>query len=325
MTRAVSIHEVARLAGVSKSTVSRVFNEAGGTSADAIQKVMKACETLKYRPNVAARNLRSRNNERLGVLVPPSLTRAFMYYLNAEKLEGAVARAGELGLDLLVFVADPEGGQDLRKLALEKGLSGILLFDYMGAEVLRRLVRYGIPHVQVNWCVQGHPGQCFVKTDLAGAVRQGFDHLFAQGHRDIGLIHFEDAWMKDKVVASSFLACLEAHGLPRDPGHLVALNSADVGPLVHPRRRAYLSFSYGTTLHLYTFCREHGLRIPEDMALVSYEFFEFFEHLHPRLTGLRQPGNLLGSTAVDMLAARMRGENVGNVLLPTELVVRASS
>jgi DNA-binding LacI/PurR family transcriptional regulator len=323
--RSVSIHEVARLAGVSKSTVSRVFNQESGTSPEAIEKVMKACEALKYRPNVAARNLRSRNNDRLGVLVPPSLTNEFMYYLNSEKLEGAVSRAAELGLDLLVFVADPDGDQDLRKLAVEKGLSGILLFDYMGAEVLKRLVRYGIPYVQVNWCVKGHPAQCFIKTDLGEAVRQGFNHLYARGHRDIGLIHFEDAWMKDDVVQSSFLACLEAHGLPRDPGHLVELNTADLAPLLNPRHKAYLSFSYGTTQHLYAHCRQQGLRIPEDMALVCYEFFEFFDYLHPKLTGLQQQGRRMGRQAVDMLAARLRGEAVESILIPTELVVRDSS
>lgn len=325
MSHPVSIIEVARLAGVSKSTVSRVFNQDAGTSPEAIGKVMKACEILKYRPNVAARNLRSRNNDRLGVLVPPGISNDFMYYLNSEKLEGAVTRASELGLDLLVFVADPEGDQDLRKLALEKGLSGILLFDYMGAGVLKRLTRYGIPHVQVNWYVKGHPDQCYVKTDLAEAVRQGFEHLYGRGHRDIGLIHFEDAWMKDPVVETAFQACLEAHGLPPDPGHLVELNTADLAPLLDPRRRAYLSFSYGTTQHLYAHCRQQGLRIPEDMALVCYEFFEFFDYLHPRLTGLQQQGHRMGRKAVDMIAARLRGEPVESVLIPTELVVRASS
>ena len=177
----------------------------------------------------------------------------------------------------------------------------------------------------MNWYVKGHPAQCFVKTDLGEAVRQGFNHLYARGHRDIGLIHFEDAWMGDDVVQSSFQACLQAHGLPADPGHLVELGSADLAPLVNPRRRAYLSFSYGTTQHLYRYCRQQGLRIPEDMALVCYEFFEFYDFVHPRLTGLQQQGRRMGRQAVDMLAARLRGENVESVLIPTELVVRDSS
>ncbi len=325
MVESVNIHEVARLAGVSKSTVSRVFNRAPGTSAAAIEKVMKACEQLQYRPNVAARDLRSKGNARLGILVPPSISDTFMYYLNSQKLEGAVTRAAELGLDVLVFVADPEGDQDLRQLVLEKGLSGILLFDYMGAEVLRRLSHYGIPYVQVNWTVKWHPAQCYVKTDLAEAVRQGFGHLYARGHRDIGLIHFEDAWMNEPVVERAFHACLKAHGLPPDKGHLVELNSPDIGPLVNPRRKAYLSFSYGTTQHLYAYCREQGLGIPEDMAFVCYEFFEFFDFVHPKLTGLQQKGHTMGSRAVDMLAARLSGEPVESVLIPTELVVRHSS
>jgi len=319
-----SIVDVAALAGVSKSTVSRVLSGQGPVGAETVQRVREACKTLKYRPNTSARDLRIPGDGRMGILVPRRISNSFMYQLNAEKLEGAVSRAGELDRDLMVFVYDPEAPKDLHNLVLEKGLSGVLLLDNIGVDALAHLNQFGIPYVQVNWYINGYANQLYVKTDLAEAVRMGFDHLYRRGYRDIGLIHWEDHLRQDEVASRAFQDCLAAKGLPQDPGRLAPLLTDAVAPLLKQRRRAYLCFSYFISQHIYTFCREEGLRIPEDLALVSYEFFEFYDFLQPRLTGLRQQGHLIGREAVDMLAECMAGRKVQNRLIPPELVVRAS-
>lgn len=325
MPHRIGIVDVAALAGVSKSTASRVLRGEGAVSEDAAKRVREACERLKYRPNTSARDLRTPGNGRMGILVPRRLSNSFMYPLNAEKLEGAVARAGELDRDLMVFVYDPDSPKDLHGLVLEKGLAGVLLLDNVGAGALADLARFGIPYVQVNWYVHGYPGQLYVKTDLAEAVRLGFDHLYRKGYRDIGLIHWEDRLRQDDVASRTFQECLAAKGLPPDPGRLAPLQTDAVAPLLDPRRRAYLCLSYFISQQIYAHCRREGLRIPEDLALVSYECFEFYDFLHPRLTGIRQQGHRIGREAVDMLADRIAGRAVRSRLISPELLVRDSS
>jgi DNA-binding LacI/PurR family transcriptional regulator len=229
-----------------------------------------------------------------------------------------------LDRDLLVFVYDPDSPKDLHNLVLEKGLSGVLLLDNVGAGALAHLNRFGIPYIQVNWYINGYPDQTFVKTDLAEAVRMGFDHLYRQGYRDIGLIHWEDVLRQDDVASKAFQACLAAKGLPPDPGRIAPLQTDAVATLLEPRHRAYLCLSYFISQHIYAHCQKEGLRIPEDLALVSYEFFEFYDFLKPRLTGIRQQGHLIGRVAVDMLVERMAGRSVRSRLIPPELLVRES-
>ena len=321
-----SILDVAKRAGVSKYTVYRPLTDGRGVDELTRRKVLEAAHALRYRPNTSARDLRAAGNGRIGMLVPSSHANDFMYRLNGQKLEGAVAAAGALGYDVQMFVYDTSEVGRLDRVIMEKGLAGVLLLDYVEEDLLGCLVEYRIPAVQANWYVRQYEvPQLFVKTDLAEAVRLGMECLVANGYRRIGCHHAEEVRLGDTVVSSAFDAAVARHGLEPTSRQLVGKSVDDVLRFVEQGRfDAFLSFDYTVSMRLYAWCRERHLRIPEDLAVLSYEFFDFFDYVHPRLTGLRQEGERIGREAVEMLDARIRGEAVESRLVPPRLVLRDS-
>src|SRR5690554_5638969 len=105
--KGISIIDVAKKAGVSKSTASRAMRNSYGISEDTRQKVLLAAEELKYRPNISARNLRSKTGNLLGILISSNnAEHGIVHLVNSRKISGIVNKARELEYDVIVFIED---------------------------------------------------------------------------------------------------------------------------------------------------------------------------------------------------------------------------
>lgn len=326
----ISIIEVAEKAGVSKSTVSRVLNNSSGVSGEARDKVMKALEELKFRPNISARALRSNVNRLIGILIPENIAhRGITHFINSEKISGAVKKVKELGYDVLIFIEDVFHEERLNHIIVEKGLQGVLLLDMVPPSVLDGFKSYGIPFVLVNWFSPGYEGQCYVKTDLSAATRMALELLESKGYTDIGVISWEDRKMQQSTIEDAFTRFMESRGYSAGNG---VLNTSfftsweEVREFIESgRRRAYLCFSYHYSVKILELCREKGWRVPEDLALISYEFLDFYDYLQPRLTGIEQQGETMGALAAKKLVGMIRGKKeISSELVLPQLVIRDS-
>jgi len=325
LKKSVSILDVAQLAGVSKSTVSRVLNNSYGISENAKEKVLKAVEELKYRPNMSARHLRNNTNKQLGVLVPLNLSGDFMYQMNSEKIQSIVKSAKDIGYDILLFVEDTSNSEVLCNIIMEKGIAGILLLDTVPPEVLQHLYNYKIPYVQINWYISDYKNQLYVKTDLAKATIMALDVLISKGCTDIGLIQYEDRSMKDSVIVKAFTEYVNRCGL-KSSCSIWNMDSEYENVedfLTKTKKHAYISYSYPDSVRIIEYCRKNNIRIPQDLKLISYEFFEFFDYLHPKLTGIKQNGEEMGKKAVEKLVSLIEGnKNVESELISPKIVFR---
>ena len=331
MAKNINIFEVAKLAGVSKSTVSRALNNDYGISPEAKEKVLAAVEALKYRPNISARYLRKNTNNLLGILISSEYAENedAIHPINSIKITGIIKKAKELDYDVIIFVEDISDHSRLNNIIKEKGIAGIILMDILHNDVLESFRNYNVPFVLVNWIAKGYKPQCYVKTDLAKATIMALDLLTSKGFGDIGVINWEDSFMQEKIIENSFIEYMKSKNLNYE-GCIFncdfSVSEKEVEEFVaSSKKRAYLSFSYSASMYIINYCSKNKILIPDELALISYEFFPFFDNLYPRLTGIKQQADKMGEKAVEKLVQKIKGvKNVRSELIEPEIIERDS-
>jgi len=330
LTKKISILEVAKLAGVGKSTVSRWQNNDPRVSEEARQKIERAVEQLKYRPNMGARLLRNRTNPLLGILISKEQGEAGITSLiNSRKIGGIIKKANELNYDVLIFIEDLADTERLNNLIREKGFAGVMLLDIVPETIVKSLVDFNVPFVTVNWSSSELSGkQAFVKTDTPAAIVMALDLLASKGYAEIALIDWEDEVFQNDKMETTFREYMRKKGLPHEDAFIrtpALIPQQEVDRLLNgSRKRAYICRSYSTSMHILDYCRRNGISVPEELALISFDFFPFYEYLTPKLTGIRQKAELMGEIAVEQLIGLIAGDPVENRYIEPELVVRES-
>jgi DNA-binding LacI/PurR family transcriptional regulator len=328
LERKISIFEVAKKAGVSKSTVSRALNNDYGVSEKTKNNVLGAVEELKYRPNISARYLRRNTSNLVGILISKDFAdQSLVHMVNSRKISGIVKRVSELNYDIVIFIEDLSDLGRLGDIIREKGLAGIILLDRVPVDVLESFRSYSIPFVLVNWYVKGYEHQTFVKTDLAAATTMALDLMTSRGCTEIGVINWEDSITNESIVEDAFTGYMKDKGLSYKGCVWNTVIDTDKEQLFeyikNSNKRAYLSFSYYSSIKMLDYCRENRIAVPEELAVISYEFFPFFDYLCPKLTGIRQRAEEMGEKAAEKLVSLInRDINVASELIKPEIVIR---
>ncbi len=325
---AITSVDVARRAGVSQSTVSLVLSgKAAGRVASATEaKVLRAVQELGYRPNLAARALRSGAAGAVGLIVP-DVTHPFF----GGVLRGAQRAAWEAGYAVvMVDIANDERWEMASFEALRAGpLDGFLLFATDPPPRVRG--ERAEPMVLIDSDARGLPT---VSHDSAGGTEAAMAHLLALGHRRFG--HLASAIERYAFLErrDAITRSVEAAGIdPLDVWRVTTFLSPDEAFRASlellgraPRPTAVFADDDVLATGVYRAARELGLRIPDDLSLVGFDDLAFTEALSPPLTTVRIDGPQLGATAFASLAARMAGRRTPRRrILPVELVVRGST
>lgn len=325
-----TIADVARLAGVHASTVSRALDPAARhrISAAVAERVSAAAEQLGYRPSALAAGLRSGRSHTVGVLVPDLTNPVFPPIVQA--IEATLARAGYVTL-LASTEADAAKEALLIRRMAAQGADGIILASAAsGSPAPEAAARLGLPLVLVNRRLPGTELPAVVSEDAAG-IGLAVDHLVALGHRRIAHL----AGPSGVATAADRLRGLRA-----------ALRAADLSPVAVERAHAYtraagaeaaraLIRAGGFTaivaandllaLGAYDALREAGLRIPADISVTGFNDMPMADLVDPPLTTVRIQHAEMGEAAAAALLARLRGEApAGLTRLPAALVVRGS-
>lgn len=319
--------DVAKRAGVSQTTVSLVLSGKGpgrvsATTADAVRA---AARELGYRPNAAARALRSGTASAVGLVVR-DVTHPFF----GRTLRGAQRAASEAG-HVVVLIDDNYGaeGRDSPVEALSEGsIDGFLFF---AAKVPRALREPGSRPVVIVEYEQ--PRIPFVRLDGESGADAAMAHLRDLGHRKVGYLRATAGGQTFERRQARWAAALRAIG--EDPGAMVT-GEADFAPessvavarelLQHPDRpSAFVADDDLLAAGLVAAAHELGLRVPEDVAVVGFDDLDLARLTSPPLTTVRFDAEALGAAAFGLLHARLQGRRPKNVVLPSELVVRGST
>jgi LacI family transcriptional regulator len=329
-----TIKDVARLAGVSVATVSRVLNESAPVQEPTRKRVLAATRQLRFSPNGAARSLSMQRSLALGVILPDLYGEFF-----SELLRGMDHTAQRAGYSLLVSSSHHDShGIEAAVRAMRGRVDGLLVMapDVARAPLAKALPR-GIPTVLLNGRPTTGSDVMTVTVDNYGGAAAVTRHLLSLGHRRIGFIagaaHNADAQQRER----GYRAAMRAAGLEVDPALSVrgdftetaGLDAARaLGALAVPPT-AIFAANDAMAVGALAYLREAGVDVPGRVAVVGFDDIPVARFLNPPLTSVRVGIAALGERAseilLDVLASgATRASPPRREVLPTQLVVRGS-
>ncbi|WP_230672816.1 LacI family DNA-binding transcriptional regulator [Rathayibacter sp. Leaf248] len=330
---APTLEEVAALAGVSRSTVSRVVNNSPRVKDDAAQAVRKAIEELGYVPNRAARSLASRKTEVIALVVPESTAKVFSDPFFASVVQGAALRLADTEYTLNIVIASEAAPEKTRRYLLGGNVDGALVVSHHSGDHSYARLGTSLPVVFGGRPLSAEEqGSYFVDVDNIASAREITEHLLGLGRREPAMI----ASRQDMPAAVDRLlgwrdAVREA-GLDDSRVEIGDYSPADGAAAMHrlldsgrPIDAVFASndqMAAGALAAL----RDRGLSVPGDVALAGFDGDYFAQAADPPITTMRQPSTELGSAMAEVLVRLLAGETVERVtIMPTELLVRGST
>jgi LacI family transcriptional regulator len=324
--------DVAREAGVSSMTVSRVINNKGDVSEATRDRVLAMIERLDYRPSGIARSLATQRTGTLGLVVPDVANPFF-----ADVARGVEHGAYAEGYNVFLCNTeeDPERELAVLKSLEEKRVDGLVLCSSRLPEDQLRAVLTQHPRaVLVNRRLEGDRVRSVLLDDERGG-RLATQLLIDAGHRKLGYLSGPRVSHSGWERGVGYMAALEAAGVHPDPAWvrpcppMVADGQAAARELLasHPEISALFCYNDLVAVGALQACADLGRRVPEDLAVVGYDDVPLAALVTPALTTCRVPRYELGSQTVGLLLDQINDcpEECDEIVLAPELVVRKSA
>ena len=329
----VTLADVARLAGLSTTAASMILTGRPDTrlSADAHAKVHAAATTLGYRPNVAARALRTDKSRSIAFISDYVATTRFASGL----IRGALAAATEAKHVMLVLETGGEPAREIQAVeaALDRQVDGLIFAAMRSREVFVPDIAINIPVVMLNGTSARFPtsvlpdeyegGRSAVKLLLESGVREDIVLLGHNAKEEAGLFRSKSIALRfDGIRAAmaeaglTFSAEISCWNWEPAQGYELTRKL-----LKSHRPRALLCLNDRLAFGAYQAMAEAGLTVPDAVAVVSFDNDELASYMRPGLTTIGLPHEAMGRKAVDMLLAR---EEAGDALIPMPPVIRNS-
>ena len=355
----VTIKMIAKECGFSIATVSKALNGAPDISAETKETIRKVASQMGYKPNSAARMLKTSRSYNFGVLFEDQANKGLTHSFFSHILNSFKHRAEELGYDIS-FISDHMGGQEISYVdhARYRNCDGVVIasVDYTehavgdlanrGATVivswpqwtgmetaLQNIIDSGIPVVTID-CVFENCGS--VLSDNVGGMTELVKYAYSMGHRKIAFAYGEDTPVTRRRISGFCRACKEL-GLSLPDEYLVQSMYLDPESSAAATRKL-MELPDPPTCILYPDDIAHlggknelekmGLSVPDDVSIVGYDGIDFCQMLRPKLTTMRQDAERMGELAAEELARAVEegrsyipGRHVvGGTLLPGETV-----
>ncbi|KGT87103.1 transcriptional regulator [Erwinia typographi] len=324
--------DVARLAGVSTSTVSHVINNNRFVSEAVREKVTTAISQLNYAPSALARSLKINQTRTIGMLLTASSNPFY-----AEVVRGVERSCYERGYSLILCNTDGDEDRMNRSLEtlLQKRVDGLLIMctesHIPSAEILTRYP--SIPSVMMDWSPFDGGSDIIQDNSLLGG-EMATRYLINRGYTRIACI----AGPQDKTPArlrlEGFYKAMAQAGLPVLPGYRVdgdlefqgGYNAMNQLLSVNPVPEAVFTSNDAMAVGVYHALFQAGLSVPQDIAVIGYDDIELARYMTPPLTTIHQPKDELGELAIDTLLHRLAqpGGSQQLLVLTPELVERGS-
>ncbi|MDR3675788.1 MAG: LacI family DNA-binding transcriptional regulator [Acidobacteriota bacterium] len=330
-----TIREIAKMLGVSFSTVSAVINNRQYVSAAMRSRVEKALRDANYQPNSIARSLRLRESRTIGLIVP-NLGDPFYSSL----MRGAEDYLCSVGYRMIVAESREDWKRQQDYLTSFSGMitDGIILATCGATDeqiaTLPDIVR-GAPLVYVDRCPLESKG-ISVSVDNVQAASDATQYLIGLGHERIAIITGPLNVLNASERFKGYKSTLRVHGIPLDRTLVRAGDHTEDSGYWHGsellglanRPTAVLGCGLLITLGVLAAIREKRVACPQEISLIGFDDFAWSTLLSPALTMVRQPAAELGAAAAKAVLKRMREPDqnmVDKVLLPTQLMIREST
>ncbi|CCU78018.1 periplasmic binding protein/LacI transcriptional regulator [Halanaerobium saccharolyticum subsp. saccharolyticum DSM 6643] len=329
----VTMKDVAKLAGVSLSTVSRVLNDSSLVREETARKVEKAVEKLDYQINDSARILRTNTSNLIGV-IGAGMERPFL----ANLLKGIEAEARERGFALIYGDSDGEFEKEQNYLNImkQKKIDGIILITTNYYNDLLSIVKnYNIPVVFASGYISDPEISC-VTVDNVAAAYDMVEFLCQSGHKNMAFIKGPDLDMLASqerlrgVKLALRLSDIEYDSKRFIEGDFTFESGYSAAKKIinkFPDVTAIFAFNDEMAVGTIRFLKEQGIKVPEDISVVGFDGIDLGNYTDPALTTIKQSGYHLGLKSIEMLNQIINEGKIedNKVFIPHKLVVREST
>ncbi len=329
MAATITIKDVAKKAGVSLITVSRVINGRGYVGADTRARVQAAIDELQYVPNQMASSLRSQQTDTLALILP-DITNSFWTTI----ARGVEDEAWSRGYGVFLCNTDDDPGKEARyiDILLRRRVEGIIIVPTPESVAqVERLQRRAIPFVVLHRKLEGIDADV-VRSDSRGGAFELTRRLLDAGSRRIAYIGGPPTLLLSLDRLEGYKEALASAGVPVDPhliklgvyGQETGLRAAQELAAASPRPEALLIANSRLAIGALHALAEAGLRVPEDIAVAAFYDIAALDEYSPLMTTVRQPAYAIGQFGVRRLLERVAGKHlpIEDIVLPNQITVR---
>lgn len=329
----MKLEDIAKLAGVSRSTVSRVINNQPNVNENTRQKVLRVIQEQNFHPNSVARALVTRQTCTLSLVIPQRVGAVFKDPYFPTLIQSIIFEANRHGYAVMLWIGDKvEEETNFCQRVLGNGFfDGILITTAVDDDpLIPRLIETNFPFVLIG--APQYPNMNYVDIDNICAAQNVVAHLIRLGHTRIGIITgpLDESSARNRLrgyrqaMQNAGLPVLDAFIVEGDYGRQSGYDGMKQLLLQRPDAvfASNDTMASGALLALH----EAGLHVPKDIAIAGFDDLLATEETDPPLTTVRQPVTELGGQATRMLVEiiEQRRTEPYQVLLPTQLIVRSS-
>ena len=327
----LSIYDIAKIAGVSPSTVSRALEDHPRIGAETRKRIQKLAREMNYMPSTVARSLVANKTWTIGMVLA-TISDPFM----GRVVEGVEQVAIESGFNVFISTSqnDSQRETEVVKVLQQRRVDGIIVIaSHLSDQYPRIFDHSQVPIVVINE-QRPEKNMHFVAVDDVHGAQLAVEHLIALGHRRIGYVGITNRPASNSYRLQGYQDALAAAGIALDPALSITFNAIEdhtecgeacLEPLLAAKATAVFCYNDSTAIGLLTTCHKHGLVVPADLSVISFDDIDMASYTLPPLTTIRQPRFDLGQRAMRMMLALLEGQEPENQVLPGELIVRQTT
>jgi len=337
MSKRLTMKEIAKLAGVSKATVSRVLNAKQGVHPETREKVERVIEAHSYTPNLVAQGLSSKRTGSIGLIVAHTTRRLSSHLFFLEFLRGISNSLNEKGFRLILATADSEEDYEdsCRSMTQNGVVDGVVILGIRNNDRrLRYFLDAGIPFITVGQSI-GYSEVDYVDSDNEGGARSAMEYLLRLGHEKVLFVNGPEDHVAAIAREHGYRAALDTRGLSSDERYIIhgdfsfesgyeAVRDASITGLEFS---AVFTASDLAAMGAITALKEGGIQAGKDASVIGFDDISYASFFDPPLTTVHQPVCEMGEEAGRLLLLRLDGDVQGLLtkVFRTQLIIREST
>ncbi|QOX63642.1 LacI family transcriptional regulator [Anoxybacterium hadale] len=330
----MNIKEVAKKAGVSVATVSRVLNHPESVAPDTKQRILDVIQELEYTPNWFARGLNFNKTDTIGLLIPNILNPSYM-----EIAKGVEDVSHQKNYNTLLCNGENaiEKERKYVDILVKRRVDGIVLVSsLLESDDIENITKQGIPVVLIGENRGDIKGIPIVRIDCEGASYKAVRHLIDIGYKDIAIIYGSTPEKENKRKVDGYRQALAEEGITEREEYLQEAPNTIEGGYIAGKRlndlkhrpRAIFTSSDILAFGAIDAMKDHGVKVPEEVAFVGFDNIRMSNLIEPKLTTVEKPMHKMGVVGARLLfdIIDTKGEDITNreILLQSKLKIRKS-